>query len=105
MPAIKSEFKLPHIYHKTVLTQGIGESMIAELIEKWEDNLITKNIKLAYLPQPGLVRLRLSSSGENINELKKNIDDEIEKNTNNNYIKKDLGRCVHAGRDISSVKR
>ncbi len=79
LPAIKSEFKLPHIYHKTVLTQGIGESMIAELIEKWEDNLITKNIKLAYLPQPGLVRLRLSSSGENISELKKNIDNEIEK--------------------------
>ncbi len=79
LPAIKAEFKLPHIYHKTVLTQGIGESVIAELIEKWEDGLAAKNIKLAYLPQPGLVRLRLSTSGDDEKKIKEDVDDEIEK--------------------------
>lgn len=78
LPKIKNENILPHIYHKTVLTNGIGESALAELIEPWEDNLITKNIKLAYLPQPGIVRLRLSSYGSNLNELQNNIETEIE---------------------------
>ena len=79
LPKIISENKLPHIYHKTILTQGIGESGIAELVEAWEDELITKQIKLAYLPQPGFVRLRLSSYGKDAAELKHNIDAEIEK--------------------------
>ena len=79
LPKIKKENTLAHIYHKTVLTQGIGESAIAEIAEAWEDALIQKNIKLAYLPQPGSVRLRLSSYGDDLTLLKKNIDDEIEK--------------------------
>lgn len=79
LPKIKSENKLPHIYHKTVLTQGLGESFLAEKIEKWEDGLVEKNIKLAYLPQPGIVRLRLSTSGDNVETLKLNIENEIEK--------------------------
>ncbi len=88
LPKIKNENILPHIYHKTVLTNGIGESALAELIEPWEDNLITKNIKLAYLPQPGIVRLRLSSYGINLNELQNNIETEIEslKKIISNYI-------------------
>ncbi|MDX2172422.1 MAG: competence/damage-inducible protein A [Bacteroidota bacterium] len=79
LPKIKTENKLPHIYHKTVLTQGIGESALAELIEKWEDNLALKNIKLAYLPQSGIVRLRLSTSGQNLAEIENNVNSEIEK--------------------------
>lgn len=78
LPKIKREYELPHIYHRTVLTQGIGESTLAELIEPWEDALATKNIKLAYLPQSGIVRLRLSSFGSDLAVLKKNIDDEVE---------------------------
>lgn len=77
LPKIKTEYKLQHIYHKTVLTQGLGESFIAEKIEKWEDNLAAKNIKLAYLPQPGMVRLRLSISGNNFDEIKKAVEKEI----------------------------
>ncbi len=79
LPKIISEYKLPHIYHKTVLTQGIGESALAELIEAWEDNLVLKNIKLAYLPQAGIVRLRLSTFGTNFSELENNVNSEIEK--------------------------
>jgi len=79
LPKIKSEHTLSHIYHKTVLTQGIGESAIAEIAEAWEDALVKKNIKLAYLPQPGSVKLRLSTYGGNMEEMKTNIDTEIEK--------------------------
>ncbi|MBA3665773.1 MAG: competence/damage-inducible protein A [Bacteroidetes bacterium] len=77
LPKLEREYTLDHIYHKTVLTTGIGESVLAELIEKWEDNLASKNIKLAYLPQPGMVRLRLSSYGNNQEALKQNIEEEI----------------------------
>lgn len=79
LPKIKSENTLPFIYHKTVLTQGLGESFLADKVENWEDALILKNIKLAYLPQPGMVRLRLSTTGNNFELLKANIDSEIEK--------------------------
>jgi len=79
LPKIKKENNLPHIYHKTVLTNGIGESALSEMIESWEDNLINNNIKLAYLPQLGVVRLRLSTTGPDKDILKNNIDSEIEK--------------------------
>jgi nicotinamide-nucleotide amidase len=79
IPKIRKEFDLPFIYHKTVLTQGIGEGILAEKIEAWEDALAAKNIKLAYLPQPGIVRLRLSTSGKDQSFLKKNVDEEIKK--------------------------
>jgi nicotinamide-nucleotide amidase len=79
LPKIIRENKLPFIYHKTVLTQGIGESALAEIIETWEDKLHEKNIKLAYLPQPGIVRLRLSTFGPDMNKLIQNVDKEIEK--------------------------
>lgn len=79
LPKIKRENNLPHIYHKTVLTNGIGESALAELIESWEDGLVKNNIKLAYLPQLGMVRLRLSTFGPNKDLLKKNVEEEIEK--------------------------
>lgn len=77
LPKINTEYKLQHIYHKTVLTQGLGESFLAEKIEKWEDNLAAKNIKLAYLPQPGMVRLRLTTSGNDFEEIKKVVEKEI----------------------------
>jgi nicotinamide-nucleotide amidase len=79
LPKIIKENVLSKIYHKSVLTQGIGESAIAEIAEAWEDALVEKNIKLAYLPQPGSVKLRLSSYGDDLNLLKKNIEEEIEK--------------------------
>ena len=50
------------IIHRTILTEGVGESFLAALIEPWEDAL-PPFIKLAYLPQPGMVRLRLTASG------------------------------------------
>lgn len=62
IPALKTEFTTPFIQHKTILTQGVGESFLAEKIESWELAL-PPEIKLAYLPQPGIVRLRLTGRG------------------------------------------
>lgn len=73
---LQNEFKLPYVVHKTILTQGIGESFLAEKIEDWENNL-PKNISLAYLPSPGIVRLRLSAKGTNQNELTELINTQV----------------------------
>jgi nicotinamide-nucleotide amidase len=62
IPKIVQEYKRPYILHKTILTYGQGESLVAERIEDWENNL-PDFIKLAYLPNPGRVRLRLSARG------------------------------------------
>lgn len=62
IPKIVQEYKRPYIIHKTILTYGQGESLVAERIEDWENNL-PNFIKLAYLPSPGRVRLRLSARG------------------------------------------
>ena len=68
IPKLQSKFNLSYIFHKTIMTTGIGESMLAEKISDWENEL-PEFIKLAYLPQPGIVRLRLSATGKNKNEL------------------------------------
>ena len=68
IPKIKEKFKLPNIYHHTILTAGIGESILAEKISDVEDSL-PEHIKLAYLPKLGLVRLRLSGSGSDAEKL------------------------------------
>ena len=62
IPRIQEQFNLPFIIHKTVMTYGQGESVIAERIEDWA-NKLPDFIKLAYLPSFGRVRLRLSARG------------------------------------------
>jgi nicotinamide-nucleotide amidase len=64
VPKLALEFDTPDIYHKTIVTQGVAESVLADQISDWEDNL-PSFIKLAYLPNLGMVRLRLSAIGEN----------------------------------------
>ena len=73
LPSLKSRYIRPFIYHKTVLTYGLGESAIAERIVEWENNL-PKDIKLAYLPSLGRVRLRISGKGDDELLLEKRID-------------------------------
>ncbi|MDC8005455.1 competence/damage-inducible protein A [Aureisphaera galaxeae] len=77
IPAIIKKYNRPHIYHKTLLTYGLGESTIAERISDWEEAL-PKHIKLAYLPSLGKVRLRLSSKGENEEKLIAEVDAQME---------------------------
>lgn len=76
IPKIIQEYKRPYILHKTILTYGQGESMVAERIEKWENEL-PDYIKLAYLPSPGRVRLRLSAKGIDKDLLEKSIEERV----------------------------
>ncbi len=77
-PAIKQKFPTKSIYYKTVMTQGVVESHLAMRIRSWEENL-PEFIKLAYLPQPGIVRLRLTAQGDDREIIKKTVEQEIEK--------------------------
>lgn len=76
IPKIVGEYERPYIIHKTILTYGMGESMLAEKIADWENNL-PDFIKLAYLPSPGKVRLRLSARGSDQAILEKSIADNV----------------------------
>ncbi|MEG1864509.1 MAG: competence/damage-inducible protein A [Alistipes sp.] len=60
MPRLKAHFALRQIVHRTLITAGLAESMLAKAIEAWE-NALPAYLKLAYLPNPGSVRLRLSA--------------------------------------------
>lgn len=77
IPKLIAKYKRPYIIHKTLLTYGVGESLLAERIEEWEDNL-PEFIKLAYLPSPGRVRLRLSARGTDEETLQKALMEQIE---------------------------
>lgn len=78
LPRLRASGKTKAIFHKTVLTQGIPESMLAIQLEQWEDELPV-HIKLAYLPSPTGVRLRLSAMGTDENLLRGQVEDEIGK--------------------------
>lgn len=73
IPKLLSAFDMPSIIHKTAFTAGMGESMIAERLVNFEAS-IPPHIKLAYLPNYGMVRLRLTSTGDNKTELEKELD-------------------------------
>ncbi|SHM45420.1 competence/damage-inducible protein A [Flavobacterium xinjiangense] len=76
IPKVVREYKRPYIIHKTILTYGQGESHVAERIEEWENNL-PEFIKLAYLPAPGRVRLRLSGRGTDKEKLEAAIAENV----------------------------
>ncbi|WP_420572425.1 competence/damage-inducible protein A [Kordia sp.] len=78
IPKLQEEFERPFIYHKTILTYGMGESNIAMKIEDWEDSL-PDFIKLAYLPNFGKVRLRLTGKGTDKEEIENAVDAYAEK--------------------------
>lgn len=60
-PILLNEFEITDIYHESVMTTGRGESFLADKIEDWENRMRNDNLSLAYLPSPGIVRLRVSS--------------------------------------------
>ncbi|MGG9963640.1 CinA family nicotinamide mononucleotide deamidase-related protein [Ferruginibacter sp. SUN106] len=73
IPSLVKQFELPVIIHRTLLTAGVGESFLADLIQNFETAL-PSHIKLAYLPNYGMVRLRLSTSGFDKAATEKEID-------------------------------
>src|SRR6478609_7367400 len=76
IPKVVRDYQRPYILHKTILTYGRGESAVAEQIEDWENNL-PEFIKLAYLPAPGRVRLRLSARGTDRELMEKAIEENV----------------------------
>jgi nicotinamide-nucleotide amidase len=61
IPRLLERFELKSLFHVTLMTQGIGESFLADRISDWEDKVRKAGLGLAYLPSPGLVKLRLTS--------------------------------------------
>lgn len=78
IPILLSHYKPSAIFHKTIITQGVGESFLSDKIEEFELAL-PKYIKLAYLPAPNLLRLRLSARGEDQKAIKEELDNQVEK--------------------------
>ena len=77
IPKLLSKMGGETVVNKTIRTHGMGESFLAEIIKSWEENLESKNIKLAYLPSPGIVKLRLSAAGIDQLILEKKLNDAI----------------------------
>ena len=76
VPRLKKHFEVGAIVNKNILLQGIGESFLSDLIESWELAL-PENIRLAYLPQPGLMKLRLTARGNDSAKLQSQIDEAV----------------------------
>ena len=77
LPRLKQRLVLPAIVHRTFRTQGVGESMLAEWISTWEDAL-PKHMKLAYLPSPGEVKLRITAKGADVSVLEQEVANQSE---------------------------
>jgi nicotinamide-nucleotide amidase len=98
IPKIQEQFQLPYISHKTIMTYGQGESIIAQRIEHIEDQL-PNHIKLAYLPSFGKVRLRLSGRGNDKQQL------ELELSQKVNDIKELISEVIVGYEDGYSIEK
>ncbi|MCP9201051.1 competence/damage-inducible protein A [Gramella sp. GC03-9] len=97
VPRLMDRFSRPVILHKTLITYGLGESALAQKIEVWEDEL-PGNIRLAYLPNLGKVRLRLTARGIDEDELKKGVDEQVSR------LHEIIGEYIHAYEDDDPVE-
>jgi nicotinamide-nucleotide amidase len=97
IPKIVATFDRPYIYHKTIMTYGLGESAIAERIEDWEEGL-PGFIKLAYLPNLGKVRLRLTAKGTD----KEFLEDAIKRETAKLYAL--IGDIIYGEEEDGSIE-
>lgn len=77
IPEILRRFSTSKFLFKTVMTMGVGESMLADRIKEWE-NALPAGFKLAYLPQPGIVRLRIGGQSDNIESLQNQINELVQ---------------------------
>jgi nicotinamide-nucleotide amidase len=93
LPLLKQRFQLPYIGHRTLITMGIGESFLAERIKGFESSL-PEHIKLAYLPNYGMIRLRLTARGD-----KETVEDELNKTFS--ILKKEVEDVMVIDEDIS----
>ncbi|NPA44259.1 MAG: competence/damage-inducible protein A [Chlorobi bacterium] len=93
IPKLKDRFKLSNVIHKTILTYGIPESSLAEILSDWEQKL-HKKIKLAYLPSPERIRLRFSMVCDDKEKANSIINKEIEK------LKGIIGKAIFGEGDM-----
>ncbi len=78
LPELKKKYNSKKIIRKTLLIHGLPESHLAEKLNDWEEQL-PENMKFAYLPSPGIIRLRLSLTGQNEKDLEILLQNEINK--------------------------
>lgn len=78
LPRVRKHFKTPSIIHETIVTAGIGESSLMEIITDWEARVRAAGISLAYLPSPGSVKLRLSITSTDDSGIRVDVDGFIE---------------------------
>ena len=97
VPLLSKEFKCPVILKKTLMTYGVGESTIAKQLKVFEENLAS-NFKLAYLPNLGRVRLRISCKGDNRRELENKLDFYISE------LYKILGKIIIGFESVNSIE-
>jgi len=93
LPRLKAHFKTPALMHRTVLVHGYPESGLAMTLSDWENNLPSW-IKLAYLPSPGLVKLRLTGSLDKPEALTASLEHELVS------LRAILGKAILAEADI-----
>jgi len=94
IPRLQEYFKTPTILHKTVQVYGYGESALALKIADWENEL-PENVSLAYLPNYGVVKLRLSGVSEDMLALEFSVNQQIDK------LSQILGGAIVAYEDIA----
>ncbi len=78
LPRLKEHFDTPNVVHRTVRTMGAAESKLANIIEPWEESLAEHSLKLAYLPSPGAVRLRISGEAPRHVDLEKIVQKKVD---------------------------
>lgn len=77
IPRLRDKYHRPFIYHKTILTRGMGESAVANKLAAWEEQL-PAHLRFAYLPDIGSVRLRLSGKGQDEEALISEVEKQVE---------------------------
>ena len=78
IPALRKRFVSQTILHRNIMTYGTFEARLAEILTDFEQNM-PDSVKLAYLPSYGVIKLRLTSSGNNEDDVRNNIDIQADK--------------------------
>ena len=97
LPLLSKKFECPVILKKTLMTYGVGESTIANQLKDFEQKL-AKNFKLAYLPNLGRVRLRISCKGND----KKKLEDQLDFYISELY--NILGKIIIGFESVNSIE-
>lgn len=93
IPRLRKYFRFPHIDHRTLITFGIGESFLAETIKEWEAALPV-HLKLAYLPNYGMVRLRITGIDSDADRLQRELNEQFE------TLKKQVSEWLITDKDL-----